>query len=278
MPLASWAHIDAWEAPLNDSGTTDWGDLTLFVERGHRYAHAPIVEALIEIQVEPLPEESLGKSREIFTATGKWIHPTLGGDLRASTIVIRGEATADASQLIGHIFHRADGARTVQARLDRFVYSSLPPYDQWETLKAEAADQWSRYVDAMSPARVSRVAVRFVNRIDVPREAFEVKDYLRTSLDLSPYLPQLMTGFFIQTEVPLPRHKATARITSATAEPPSAGLSSVLLDIDAYRQVDLALTDEGASDALWSALDDLRDAKNFVFEACITDATRGLID
>jgi uncharacterized protein (TIGR04255 family) len=78
--------------------------------------------------------------------------------------------------------------------------------------------------------------------------------------------------------VPLRGHKAVARITSATAAPPSAGISSILLDIDAYRQVDLTLSDEGASNTLWSVLDDLRDAKNFVFEACITDATRGLID
>jgi uncharacterized protein (TIGR04255 family) len=176
------------------------------------------------------------------------------------------------------VFERSDRPRVIQARLDRFVFSWLGRYDRWEVLREEAKEAWTTYVDALEPTAVTRAAVRFVNQIEVPKPSIEVKDYLRTSVDISPYLPQGMNGFFMQVEVPLPRHESNVRVTSTVAQPSAPGTTSLVLDIDAFRVCDVALADEEAGDTIWRYLDVLRDAKNFVFESCITDATRGLID
>jgi uncharacterized protein (TIGR04255 family) len=51
------------------------------------------------------------------------------GRLDVTDSEIRGQTTG---QQIGHIFRRQDDRRIVQARLNGFSYSWLPPYDRWE--------------------------------------------------------------------------------------------------------------------------------------------------
>ena len=52
----------------------------------------------------------------------------------------------------------------------------------------------------------------------------------------------------------------------------------LLLDIDARSNVLLSTSDPDFDERLLESLTTLRRTKNFVFEACITDATRSLID
>jgi uncharacterized protein (TIGR04255 family) len=59
--------------------------------------------------------------------------------------------------------------------------------------------------------------------------------------------------------------------------PPSEEHTSLILDIDAWREVDISFATSVGEERLREALNELHDAKNYVFEACITDATRGLI-
>ena len=49
---------------------------------------------------------------------------------------------------------------------------------------------------------------------------------------------------------------------------------SLLLDIDVSRMDELPQNDEG----LWAFVDRIREYKNMIFEACITDRARELFD
>ena len=252
-------------------------DVPASLRLDRHYEHAPIAEAIIELQCDLPAEvtlEDLARvvDREVFTSESPAVF--ISGQIEVSPDGIKGDTTG---QQIGHLYRRSDGLRAIQSRLNGFAYSVLAPYDRWETFSSEAWEHWQTYRDIARPTKVSRLGVRFVNRIDVPQASIEIKDYLRTSVDVSPYLPQITASYFLQVVVPLLSFDASATITSTVAPPPSPDATSLILDIDTWRLLDISLEGDAESERLREALNELRAAKNFVFEACITDATRGLI-
>jgi uncharacterized protein (TIGR04255 family) len=241
------------------------------------YAHAPITEAIIEIRCELPADVSLDDLKPVADASQ---FPLVGPALQISGHINVTEAgiTSDTSgEQIGHLFRRSDGRRLIQARLNGFAFSAFAPYDRWETFSEEVWSNWLKYQSIARPIRATRLGVRYVNRINVPQNSIEIKDYLRTAIDISPYLPQMMAGYFLQTIVPLPRFDATATIVSTPIPPPDKDTSSLILDIDIWRNVDIELAPPAGTEVLSDQVEVLRKAKNYVFEACITDATRSLI-
>lgn len=247
---------------------------------GRRYAHAPIVEAILELQVVNPEDMTIGELAQmdvgedyaeatpIFNVEGQfeWVDGAMSGRARGDQV--------------GLAFHRLDNLRVVQAGLDRFAFVWRGQYDRWDKFLDEAEALWLRYRDVAKPSLVRTVGVRFVNRIRMTKPSVEIKDYLRTSIEISPYLPQAVNGLFMQVDIPLQRLDATATITSAmltddAADEPGIAL---LLDIDVKGGLNLETTNAEFEPSLRATLDRLRLAKNYVFEACITDATRGLID
>ena len=61
-------------------------------------------------------------------------------------------------------------------------------------------------------------------------------------------------------------------ITETSVQPAAPNVISTILDIDVFVQRDM-LDESGA----WEIIDRLRERKNEVFEACITDRVRDLI-
>jgi len=252
-------------------------DIPPYPPPGRHYERAPITEAIIEVRCELAPEVTLDDLAKVadstqFTVAGPAIQ--VSGRIEVSQEGIKGDTSG---QQIGYVFRRDDGLHVVQSRLNGFSYSTLPPYGRWETFSSEAWAAWLDYHRTIQPLKATRLGVRYVNRIDIPQSIIEIKDYLRTAIDLSPYLPQMMAGYFMQAVVPLPRFNAAATITSTVVPPPSPDFSSLILDIDTWRDIEILFSLPGANEDIRAQLEVLREAKNQVFEACITDATRGLI-
>ena len=262
-----------------------WGTLPMSVKPGHQYANPPIVEAIVEFQVTPRVDVTVDDLGRILSDRAEFLPPDpqieLAGTLQLTeSDQVFGSATGHR---VGHVFTRSDQLLRVHALRNRFAVSQQGNYAGWPAIRNQALDIWGLYKSVARPVSLDQVGVRYVNNIRLPTPFFEVKDYLRTSVDLSPYLPQAMTGFFMQVSVPLDDSGGpVARITSTVA-PSAAGTgddlvagASLILDIDAFMPMpDL---DPDSVDTVVSVLDTLRDAKNYVFESCITDATRRLID
>jgi uncharacterized protein (TIGR04255 family) len=252
-------------------------DLLPHVRTGRHYARAPITEAVIEVRCELPSDVSLDDLKRVadpaqFPLVGPSVQ--ISGQVNVSEAGITGDTSGEQ---IGHVFRRSDGRRLIQARLNGHAFSAFAPYDRWETFSDEAWSSWNNYQSVARPIRALRLGVRYVNRIDVPQGTIEIKDYLRTAIDVSPYLPQIIAGYFMQVVVPLPRFDAAATVVSTIVPPPTEDSSSLILDIDTWRDIDIALATSAGNERLREQIEVLREAKNYVFEACITDATRGLI-
>jgi uncharacterized protein (TIGR04255 family) len=95
----------------------------------------------------------------------------------------------------------------------------------------EARRLWDLYRSVARPSKLIRLAVRYINRIDIPLPLNDFKDYLRTVPEVSPALPQGLTGYFMHLEIPLADIKSLALINETIIEPASQNVVSVVLDI-----------------------------------------------
>lgn len=152
------------------------------------------------------------------------------------------------------------------------MFSRLAPYDRWETFQSEARHLWDLYRSILKPAAVTRVAVRYINQINIPRSGVELKDYFRTGPEISPDLEQRLDACFMQIQIPQDDLNAKLSITQALVPPSAPETVSVLLDIDLFRTTDLPKTEE----EIWLLLGKFRKRKNQAFEACIKNETRRL--
>ena len=74
------------------------------------------------------------------------------------------------------------------------------PYGRWETFRNKARRLWNLYSSIAMPESVTRAAMRYINRIDIPdvAEGIRLEDYLRTYPEFSVDFPEnsLMNNFF----------------------------------------------------------------------------------
>jgi uncharacterized protein (TIGR04255 family) len=96
--------------------------------------------------------------------------------------------------------------------------------------------------------------------------------YLRTYPEVPANLPQSLSNFWMQLQIPHEDIRALLVLNMARIPPPRDGVASIVLDLDLFRTVDLPQSE----DELWRYIEILRTRKNEIFEACITDATREL--
>ena len=240
------------------------------------YEHAPITEAIIAIGCE-LPAEIRLEDLLKVHAQLKSDYPKRAEQFTVQFHIEMAEPQGKVSprEVIGYQLVSEDGKRIVRLTLSEFGFSQLAPYDRWETLRAEAKRTWDVYESVLHPRRITRAAVRYINRIDIPNASgtgVDLDVYFRTAPKIAPELPQLMKTYFVRVELPIRGSNGVLIITETAVPPASPAVISAVLDLDAIVQnVDLDVA-QG-----WRIIDELRDEKNAAFEACITDATRDLI-
>lgn len=238
-----------------------------------QYENAPIREALIDIRVKlpasvtlQLLESIHDRVRHKYPGKKKRIY--VEGQFSAGD-----EVGAVAKQTtMGLVFSSKDGKQVFQARLDGFTFSRLRPYGNWPELRDEGRRLWDIYREVVDPKKVTRVAVRYINQVDIPLPAIDYKDYFRTTPEVSPDLPQALGGFFMQLRFPQADFGGLLVLTQMAVPPPGPDTNSVILDLDVFKEEADTVSDE----EVWGLLEKLRNRKNEFFEGCITDKTREL--
>jgi uncharacterized protein (TIGR04255 family) len=249
------------------------------MDLGRQYSRAPIAEAIVEFHVTTQPELSMDSLlhldlSERFEPPRTIYH--LDGDFEYVDGAMKRTETREDQ--LTFVSEQRDAQRAVQYGPSIFAFTWRNNYAGWSKFIGEAEDVWLKYRAVAEPVSLEVVGVRFVNQVPLPHRGVEIKDYLRTSVDVPAQLPQGVRNLFVQMDLPMPDLEAEATITSSLMPPdehyPGGGL---ILDIDVRSRFGMSPTDDTFDDSLRSTLARLRYAKNYVFEACITDATRGLI-
>jgi uncharacterized protein (TIGR04255 family) len=238
----------------------------------HTYGRPPIVEALLDVQVElapTFPVESLAKCQQ--TVKGEYPQRALAQQITGQVTVGKSLSTSATAEAEGYVFASPDKTQLFQAKKTGFTFNRLAPYPGWGPFFAEALRLWEVYRKVARPTAYKRAALRYINRFDIPGQEVKMEAYFRTYPEISRDLPQVMVRFFSQVSLPIEDAQATATITQTAVEPALPGHSSIILDIDVFRAGELR------GNELQNLFETLRIWKNKIFEACLTDASRELI-
>lgn len=239
-----------------------------------RYKRPPITEAVVDVRFgTAVPLSSIERLRDRLL---EFYPAPVQSIITANFEIVERGSRVVEQQLDGFRLTAGDGTGIVSIG-PRFISTSrLAPYEGWESFNAPARRNWEIWKRQIGWQRIVRVGIRYVNRIDVPMEGptVNIEDYLYFSIRQAPIeLPPLQT-YAINTSRPLGKDNCTLILNSGLVPSPLVNTVSLLLDIDIAREIDTPQNDE----ALWEFVDRVREYKNEIFEACITDRTRALFE
>ncbi|NGZ02642.1 MAG: hypothetical protein CV090_06295 [Nitrospira sp. WS238] len=240
------------------------------------FRNPPITEALIDIRVE-LPSGVELSHLEKLHDEIRLQYPTKKLRHRWEGKVEFKEGTSPVSETKdlgpdGILFWSTDEKQLVQFRLDGFTFNRLRPYKTWDSMITEAQPLWDIYVVGIKPIQVARLALRYINSIEIPEKMFELEEYLAEPPRIPNGLSPLMEEFLSRIVIAFPEFDAKAIITQAPQPSKNPNVTSILLDLDVSRSVNL----EPRSQDIWVILSKLRDLKNRVFDKYITEKTKEL--
>jgi uncharacterized protein (TIGR04255 family) len=234
-----------------------------------RLARPPITEALIDLRVDGAEPATIELTQELTSRLSN-DYPQVREQRRfeATIGVAEGqhpEAMAQDLGLRGALFTSGDGKLTAQFRSDGFTFNRLHPYTSWEEIYPEAMRLWAEFLDVFRPERVTRVAVRYINHIQLPGGELQLSEYLNSPIIVPRGMPAKLTGFLNSVLLSDGETGCSARVTHSLEPQTQAGFV-LLLDIDAFQEGDWGPADE----SIESALGSLRSLKNNVFFSSLT--------
>lgn len=238
-----------------------------------RYARAPITEAVIELRfAKPFEKSVVEKAGRRLREEYVYLDNEQVVQLK---VAIAAQKSEVASSWAGVKLSSSDRADSIFFRQTSFVCSRLAPYTGWDDFFGRTVRGWQVWRKAAGPTLLSRIGVRYVNRIDIPlneQRLVRIEDYLNVVAKSPDDLGQALTSYTMQVVRPLGVEDCVLALNSGTVEPALIGFVSLALDLDVFREVDLPQRDED----LWDLLNRIRVHKNRIFESCITDQTRAL--
>lgn len=231
--------------------------------------NAPIVEAVVDFRV--LPHE------DATADTFGHLESSIGTKYKQKSPIrlIQGGFGFDNGKLLNPAASQIDigwryqaETEVAQFRADGFTFSKIEPYTTWGEVFSEGFRLWSVYLELANPRQVSRIAVRYINRMRLTGVT-ETGRYLEAPPPLPAPIPQTIREFLTRVYVEDEKRNASVVIVQALEPRVDPNTISLLLDIDVFREVDTYPKDP----ALPDMFEQLRQLKNEVFYASITEAT-----
>ncbi len=244
------------------------------------FPNAPITEAILDIRAQ-LPEKVKLEDLAAFQNYIRGRFPEKKGrfsGVAGFQLSQEGVSTIPPQhKLDGYLFESLADKKVVQARLDGFTFNKLKPYENWEAFCREGRELWNLYSKIAQPIKVIRIALRYINRIEIPLPLKGFEEYILTLPQIAPDLPQAVARFFMQIVIPNAEIEANAIISLAIEKATEQKLS-LIFDIDVSRDAVYAdlPAQAGNKEEIWNDFEKLRSFKNEVFFKSITDKTKEL--
>ncbi|PSO43051.1 hypothetical protein BRC19_03310 [Candidatus Saccharibacteria bacterium QS_5_54_17] len=234
----------------------------------------PIKEALIDIRTS---QEDVHEYVETFheKIIDNFPEKQIKRELSVSLSKKSEEEKHDLSQeeaVKGYAFKSLDGSEFVQVDNDGFTFSFVGDYEGWSKFINLFKPLWEDYVDTMQPDSISRIGVRFINKIDIPRSK-TLDDYIvtlpRTKDDKSFVLREM----FMRLVFPDKNNENNIGILTEAINPKEVTEKSIpfIMDVDVFCEEIFSID----YDAMSSKLEELRTYKNQIFFSSITDEAIG---
>jgi len=199
-----------------------------------KYPNPQIAEALCEFHFTPSADHpwSPNKPGSLFMALQDR-YPEIEPISQHGIEIVLGTDAVPMQQIVGpQMRFRLKHAKLpflLQISDRTFSINSLPAYPGWDDLKAEAAVVWPKFLDIVKPEKITRIGMRYINRIqrraekEPPAYWFQPCDFLPTVLLKSEH------GFVSRTESKL---DAENKLLITLLHDRSGDHGSVIFDLD----------------------------------------------
>lgn len=231
---------------------------------------APLTEAIIDIRVE-LPAtfsvDSFGRAKDRLSARYPVVQrrERVEGHFRIQDG--KPEQSLTRQIVDGYIFITEDKLTVAQFTLDGLTVSRLKPYLSWDKLIEALRELWAVYVEVAQPLRVTRLAARYINQIEIALPLPDLGAVLRVPPQTPPEVEASISGFFSRLKMRSAKWAADAIVTQAVEPMGDQPTTSVLLDIDAFVAMSVAPTDP----EIFTVLNRLDGFKNEIFFNSVSD-------
>lgn len=233
--------------------------------------NAPITEAIVDFRVS-LPRDfrpdRLREARERLAGNYPQIVEREAMEARFEFTGGQPKETSTRDLGFHGIWLKTEDQKTVaQFRVDGFTFNRLKPYTRWEQILPEALRLWNLYIELASPQSVTRVALRYINHMNLPSPEAELGRYIVTGPRLPASLPQIFSSFATRVVLEYPERQMKANVIQVLEVGVETPAPSLLFDIDVYRTGDF----EVSTTVMEKILDDLRLYKNNIFFGSLTE-------
>jgi uncharacterized protein (TIGR04255 family) len=222
---------------------------------------APIREAILNIIVKLPPNITINDIEKIHDIV-KDEYP-IKKDFIESKATIGAQFFEASKNKIGFSFFSDNNLQVMQPRLNSFIFNRLSPYENWNAFSSEANRLWQIYKEVTNP-EITKLSLRYINTLEIPAKC-ELFDYLTTFPTVPPEMSQNIIGFLTRLIVTEPSINCSANIIQLP-EKTTDNTTTIILDIEVFTNPLYSISNGN----LWDAFNILRDYKNKIFSASIT--------
>jgi uncharacterized protein (TIGR04255 family) len=241
------------------------------------FPRPPIVEAVVERRfATSIGMDVIEALRRQFEPE----YPAISQLAEMSVMVNPVGAQPQVSQnMTGYRLADRNASAVMVISTNGIAFSRLAPYPGWRAFSEGAAEVFQIARETMKYSTLSRIGVRYINRIDIPVTTAEakivpiqLKDYLLIYPEFPASILPPALGYTMQCITFLPNIECRATIGVATVPPAVPHHLSVVFDIDLGREVHVPQREDEISEIL----DLIRSEKNRIFVSCLTDKAKEL--
>lgn len=239
----------------------------------------PITEAILDIQTT-LPQGYDFKQLESIYEGIKNEFPKKQIAIKYEALIeFKGEQKPSSKfkkEENGFLFTSNDTKKILQLRLDGFTFNKIKSYDNWESFKGEAKHYWDIYTKLTEPLKIKRIALRYINRIEIPEGQPDLREYIVMLPNIPDNIPQTYSDFFLRMALYDQDTKNRVNIIETIDnKAQTESMVPFILDIDVFKNEDLGISNDKK---LWQFFDEIRGLKNDIFFNIITNKCKALFD
>lgn len=237
-------------------------------------SHAPIVEAIIDFRIGPEKVFPLDQLSDLVGKVGDTYPKYERRNLFESQVTfVPGQRhisqSTEEKGLHGFFFHSTDGKDIAQFRVNGFTFSHLEPYTSWTPIFTESKRLWDVYTDILTPKLVTRIAVRYINRLKLPLFVEDLSEYFTMLPEIPDDLPKSVSSYLTKIVLVDEQTGIMANVTQALEPNIQPKHIPIIFDIDVYREGTFQPDDP----KIWQIFEGLREMKNRIFFRYITEKT-----
>jgi uncharacterized protein (TIGR04255 family) len=171
-------------------------------------------------------------------------------------------------------FSKEDNFELVQVSENLLTVNKLKPYLGYEHFRKNVEKVLQPYIELAKPTYSERIGMRYIDRIQIPEDSFELDKYFNFSLNFANEEFSKINGISFKVQL-TPKHKEHQLfVTLNSVVSSEEGKSEFILDTYDI----LLLQKETDENYILSVLDEAHENIEYIFESVITDSARELFE